>query len=493
MSPAEKQSVRESMKERLTDERILSFNAAPEGKRLDVFDTQLPGLVLRITDKGVKSFAIRYRHKGRTQRYTIGKTPPLKLKKAREIAYGLLASARQGQNPMAEKREARKAIAVSIPVEKAIERYLEIGLTTTKEAHRKEVARLLRKEVAGHWKGRGIASIDNSDVLKLLDSIEAPSTKRHVYFNLRSFFNWCKGRYIKVFPIDPDFIAPAKGGKRDRVLDSAELKSIWIEVTSTYSTYNAIIQLLILTGQRRDEIAEAEWNEFDFAKKIWTLPAERTKEGKKAHRLPLSPLAVRVLQNIPRTDSPYLFPSEGNKRATFSNWSKGKEHLDDKSKTTNWTLHDLRRTVSTMLASKLRVFPHVIESIIDHASVEQKGVGGIYNRASYEKEMRDALKKWADFIADLATAPPPKWKRTDDAQVVKLKAALERRRVTEAKALAVPLAAPKLKGDRSHVSTSSTASLLDTLNAPLPCQKVAIREFKEKAAELPAQRRLSSG
>jgi integrase len=351
------------MKERLTDERISSFNAAPEGKRLDVFDTQLPGLVLRITDKGVKSFAIRYRHNGRTQRYTIGKTPPLKLKKAREIAYGLLASARQGQNPMAEKREARKARAVSTPVEKAVECYLEKGLTTPKEAHRKEVARLLRKEVAGPWKGRGIASIENSDVAKLLDNIEAPSTKRFVYFYLRSFFKWCKGRYIKVFPIDPDFISPAKGGKRDRVLDSAELKAIWIEVTSTYSTYNAIIQLLILTGQRRDEIAEAEWNEFDFAKKIWTLPAERTKEGKKSSPLAPQPACHSRTSKYPPHRLALSFPERGQRAGYFFRLVKRQKTLrrkikNDQLDTARSSAHSIddARCEVTHLPSRHRVY-----------------------------------------------------------------------------------------------------------------------------------------
>jgi len=114
---------------------------------------------------------------------------------------------------------------------------------------------------------------------------------------------------------------------------------------------------------------------------------------------------------------------------------------------------------------------------------EQKGVGGIYNRANYEKEQRDALDKWADYVADLATTPTVR--RLNDAQVVELKAALELKRAKEAKGLAVPLATPKLKGDQSRISTSSTASLLDALSTPLSRQKVAMREFEVKPVELP--------
>lgn len=132
--------------------------------------------------------------------------------------------------------------------------------------------------------------------------------------------------------------------------------------------------------------------------------------------------------------------------------------------------------------------PPVCSEDIVVRPAEQKGVGGIYIRAKYEKKQRDALDKWADFIADLATAPPPKWNRLDDAQVVKLKAALERKRAKEAKALAVPLATPKLKGDQSHISTSSTASLLDALSTPLSHQKVAMREFDvRQASDLAAE------
>lgn len=387
------------MKQRLTDEYVAALSAASSGKRLEIFDTILPGLVLRVTDRGIKSFAVRYRHNGKTLRYTIGKTPPLKLKKAREMAYGLLASARQGQNPMADKRAAQRAKDTSPTCDKVIERFIEKGLSESKPAHAVEVARLLRKEVVSYWKGRTLASIQTADVASLLEKIISPSTRRHTYFALRLLFKWSKGvGIILASPIGKDFPNPGKPQSRERVLETSELKAIWTTVIGTYSTFNAIVQLLVVTGQRRDEVAEARWDEFDFARKIWTIPAQRTKTGDKPHRLPLTDLTLQILNNIPRGTSPFLFPGEGTKRDTFSGWSRSKHRLDERCGINDWRLHDLRRTMITRLA-ETGVAPHVVERIINHKDGEVSGVAAIYNRASYEKEMREALEKWSKYLS----------------------------------------------------------------------------------------------
>ncbi|SFV32902.1 tyrosine-type recombinase/integrase [Hyphomicrobium facile] len=389
------------MKQRLTDETIATIDVAPPAKRLEVFDTVLPGLVLRVTERGIKSFAVRYRHQGKTLRCTIGKTPPLKLKKAREIGYGLLAAAREGLNPMAEKRAAQKAKDTSPPCEKVVERFIEKGLSGAKPDHAKEVARLLRKEVANRWKGRTLASVEAADVAKLLEGISAPSTQRHAYYALRLLFKWSKGvGIISASPIGKDFPNPSKPRSRERVLETEELKAIWTTVIGTYSTFNAIVQLLLVTGQRRDEVAEAMWKEFDFSKNVWTIPAHRTKTGDKPHRLPLTDLMIQILNNIPRGASTYVFPGQGAKRGTFSGWSRSKRRLDEKCHISDWRLHDLRRTMSTRLAEK-GVAPHVVERIINHRDGQVSGVAAIYNRATYEKEMLEALERWSRHLENL--------------------------------------------------------------------------------------------
>jgi integrase len=437
------------VKERLTDEKIAALGPAPAGKRLDIFDTVLPGLVVRVTDKGVKSFAVRYRHGSRTLRYTIGKTPPLKLKKAREIAHPLLATARQGANPMDEKRAKKSARDRSPACEKVVERFIKhqdkkVADGDLKPSHAAEVARLLRKQVAKPWKARTLASIEAEDVATLLDELSSLNTKRHTFFALRSLFKWAKGvRIIDSSPIGEDFPTPAKPTDRERVLEERELKSVWRTVIGTYSTYHAIVQLLMVTAQRRDEVAEAEWSEFDLAKAVWTIPAKRTK-NRKTHRVPLTALATQIIRNIPRTDPILLFPGQAkegkayregqSRRKTFSGWSRSKRRLDDCAGVRDWRLHDLRRTAVTWMATA-GVEPHVVERIINHSSGEISGVAAIYNRATYEKKMRDALERWSLYLAK----PLPPWVVRDKDEVLQA----IRGHTQQAKAMVVNLAAPK--------------------------------------------------
>lgn len=438
------------MKERLTDEKIATLGAAPAGRRIDIHDTVLPGLVLRVTDKGVKSFAVRYRHGTRTLRYTIGKTPPLKLKKAREIAHPLLASARQGQNPMDEKRAAKAARDRSPACEKVVERFIKhqdkrVADGDLKPAHANEVARLLRKQVAQPWKARTLASIEAEDVATLLDEIGSMNTRRHTFFALRSLFKWAKGvRIIESLPIGEDFPTPAKPSDRERVLEERELKSVWRAVRATYTTYHAIVQLLIATAQRRDEVAEAEWSEFDLTKAVWTIPAKRTKNGK-AHRVPLTALALQLIRNIPKVDPVFLFPGQAkrgktylqgqSRRHTFSGWSRSKTRLDKASGIRDWRVHDLRRTAATWMAAH-GVAPHVVERIINHSSGQISGVAAVYNRAQYEREMRDALEQWSLHLAE---EPSPWIIENKDEVVQQIRASMP-----QAKKMLVKLAAPNL-------------------------------------------------
>lgn len=145
-------------------------------------------------------------------------------------------------------------------------------------------------------------------------------------------------------------------------------------------------------------------SQFDLKRKLWTLTDTK---NKLTHRVPLSPLVLDVLGAIPRTESPYLFPGEGKKLPTFSGYSNAKDSLDKRSGTSDWHIHDLRRTMSTRMA-EAGVLPHVIERILNHKGGEIKGVAAVYNRASYLKEMRAALDGWASHIATLGTpvAPP---------------------------------------------------------------------------------------
>ena len=184
----------------------------------------------------------------------------------------------------------------------------------------------------------------------------------------------------------------AKKKSRERVLSNAELKAIWIACPD--DEFGAVVKLLALTGQRRTEIGALRWDEVHDDQIV--LPANRTK-NKRAHVVPLSDAARTALHRFRDGHDEFVFGRFG-----FQAWDQGKRALDariaDAGKSLEpWTLHDLRRTVATRI-SELGVQPHIIEAVLNHISGHKAGVAGIYNRSSYEREVRNALAMWADHI-----------------------------------------------------------------------------------------------
>ncbi len=192
-----------------------------------------------------------------------------------------------------------------------------------------------------------------------------------------------------------------KAGSRERVLTNAELAALWRALPADH--FGDIVRLLILTGQRREEIGGLRWSEVDLDRGLIVLPPERTK-NKRTHELPLSPQVRAILEGQPqRKDRNLIF---GHGAGSFAGWNNCKKRLDRAvGKTVGpWRLHDLRRTAATGMA-ELGILPHIIEAVLNHVSGHKGGVAGIYNRARYEGEMRDALQKWANHVEALTVAP----------------------------------------------------------------------------------------
>jgi integrase len=235
----------------------------------------------------------------------------------------------------------------------------------------------------------------------------------------RAFFRFCvqKG-YLSNSPIEA-MKTPSKVNSRARVLSDVELKSIWraceqtagvgrvgiqsegnsIEPNSSRlpAHFATIVKLLILTGQRRGEIAalQTSWiNENSI-----TLPSAVTKNGRE-HTFPIGPLSQSLLSTRTANGSPYLFPARGKPRTPFNGWGKSKAALDELSGVTDWTLHDLRRTFATRLA-EMGVAPHVIERLLNHVTGTLSPIALVYNKARYLDEMRAAIDLWDTHISTL--------------------------------------------------------------------------------------------
>jgi integrase len=195
---------------------------------------------------------------------------------------------------------------------------------------------------------------------------------------------------------------PADERPRDRVLTDEELVTIWHVCRD--DDYGRILRLLILTGQRRVEVGDARRSEIDFDARRWRLPASRTKNGQ-PHEVPLSDAAASLFRSAGRDGRDLLFGRD--EAAGYGGWSAAKRALDKRisdggSKLESWHLHDIRRTVATRMA-ELGVMPHVVEAVLNHISGHKAGVAGVYNRALYAAEKRQALNRWAEHVTALVS------------------------------------------------------------------------------------------
>jgi integrase len=381
------------------------FAALSLGEKSDLiaFDDQLPGFGYRLrrgTDgKVLRSWIVQYRHGRSTRRMTLGSAEVLTPGQARHRATKLLAEVKLGGDPQGDRSHRRDRDAVTFcamvtdylaakDVRPATKRYLTAYLTGAylKALHRMPIDQITRRDVAAQ--------------LLLVARRYGKTTAAATRSALGAFFVWClQTGLIQSNPVvgtpPPALVAP-----RDRVLSNPELTAIWTAATDGLGDFGKIIQLLILTGARRQEIGGMRWPELDDNARTWTIPAARSKNGK-AHALPLPPAAWDIIKSVPlRVGRDQLFGEKS--RGGFCSWHVFKKPLDAKSGTTGWVIHDLRRTVATRLAD-IGVQPHIIEQILNHQSGHKRGPAGIYNRSSYEREVRAALALWADHVSALVT------------------------------------------------------------------------------------------
>jgi integrase len=342
-------------------------------------------------------YILRYRINGRQRMLSIGRHgSPFTPDTARLEAKRLLGIVASGVDPAAA--AAPKAEAETFDA--LISSYLASRKASLRPRSYAETARhLLTQAKALH--GLGLAEIDRRAIAKVLAECETgsgPIARNRLRSSLSAMYAWLiREGLCEINPVIGT--GKAAESQRDRVLSDAELSAIWQACRD--DDYGRIVRLLVLTGQRREEIGWLQWTEIDFARGLIVLPPERTKNHR-LHEVPLSPAARAILEHQPRrknTDGlrPYVF---GLGQGGFSGWSDCKAALDARTGVPAWTLHDLRRTCATGMAN-LGVLPHVIEAVLNHVSGHKAGVAGIYNKATYSAEMREALAFWAQHVVNL--------------------------------------------------------------------------------------------
>jgi integrase len=378
-------------------------NLKPSGQRREVSDGQIQGLRLVIQATGAMSWAMRYRFASRPRKLTIGPWPAIDLKSARTIAQkahvDLAAGIDPGAVKQAKKAEARKPKADSVEI--VFADFVRLHAKPNTRSW-KETERILR-EFSTAWQGRTLASITRADIHRVLDGIlarGAPIAANRSFAATRKAFAWSVSRGLIETSPCAGIVMPSAAKSRDRVLGDDELASIWRAADALGFPYGPIVKLLILTGQRRAEIAGMRWDEIDLPNRIWIIPAARAKNGRK-HEVPLSSQAIEVIESLSRFTSDLLFGPSGK---APSGYSEAKARIDKAlpPDMPPWVFHDIRRSVASGMAAGGTDL-HVIERCLNHISGSFGGIVSVYQKHNFAGQMRTAFDAWARHVEALAS------------------------------------------------------------------------------------------
>lgn len=375
------------------------------------WDADISGLGIRLYESGKKSFILSYRQNGTKRLYTIGQYGNITLEQARDIAKKRLGEVADGKDPLVIRQASRKKHewTVKRSFYDFLEKYAKIH-----NEYWPQTQRIFEKDVLPVLGSKPIDEVTKEHVNKILDKVMArgsPIMANRTLAALRKFFNWCIERDLIKFSPAYKISSPAKNPSRDRVLSDSELCEIWHASGELGYPFSNLVQFLMLTAQRRGEVVNMTWDQYNQEQGLWVIPRENTKNDRQ-HDIPLSPMAITTLMNC-KDMGEYVFTSAGTK--PFENVSRAKAQLDQILRATRknqkrfpigaWRLHDLRRTAASGMA-RLGVAPHVIEKVLNHSSGIISGVAAVYNRHQYTKEIGEALALWESHLQGVLYQKP---------------------------------------------------------------------------------------
>lgn len=442
---------------RFTDKGIRSLKARK--KRYEVVEDGATGLAVRVSSRGTRTFSYLYRYGGKPKRLSLGiyrdaSLEPLGLPSDRDqrgLPYLTLADARValaaakrlrdgGIDPsakaLAERQQERKAETVGELIDGFLARYVGPNKKASSAAEDK---RQLEADVRPAWGSKKVTAIRRADVTKLLNAVVergSPKAANRLLAVVRKMLKWAVGQGIIETSPASDFELP--GGKestRDRVLAPSELIEIWEASLQLGAPYGQLVRLLMITGQRRGEVAGLRNTEMEMAAKLWTVPAVRMKNSL-PHEVPLTSLAldeIKTLLKMLPEEMDCLLRSGRRGDQPIREFKGAKKQLDalilqarrewlkkagrDPEKASpmpKWVLHDLRRTMRTSLAA-MRQDPEICERVLAHVPA---GVRRNYDKHAYRDEKREVLQVWASRLKRIIKAKAPA-----SGNVIRLKAA----------------------------------------------------------------------
>jgi len=366
----------------------------PTDRRTEYFDAAQPGLALRVTPAGAKSWTVLYRHRGRLRRLTLGTPNELSLADARERARDALRDVRDGADPATEKQDGRTAETIGELADLYIERWAK-----PRKRSWKADRNLLDHKVLPTWRHRAIVDLTRRDVRDLVDGVAAagaPIVANRVAALLSKVLAFAVDRDL--IEVSPAVRIPRPGTERqrDRVLTEPEIRQVWAAFVALEPEQAAYWKLRLLTAQRGGEVASMRWADVDLAGGWWLIPATSSK-NRLAHRVPLSDGAARLIGDrlaVARPRAVYVLEGARGKRqqaeaaATFG--------------VPDCRGHDLRRTAASLMTAG--GIPRLtVSKILNHA---ERGITAVYDRHSYDAEKAAALTWWDRKLASILTGAP---------------------------------------------------------------------------------------
>lgn len=436
----------EMARETLTDRRLKALKPAPEGGRYEIMDSVVPGMGIRVTDKGKRTFILVARFGGAKNptRRALGEYGALSLEQAREKSREWLELIGKGEDPAHVEERARAAT-----IKRQANTFAAVAddfFADKLSAERKgaEVERDIRREFVSRWGKRPITDITEDDVLAVIRAKKrtAPAQARNLLGIAKRFFTWAIDQRSYGLKSSPaEYLRPSKiiGEKvsRDRVLTDDELFALWRAADRVGYPHGPVYKLLVLSALRLNEAADASWSELDLQNREWIIPAARMKgrnSRARAHVVPLTDELVELFEALPRFSGkgsgPYCFTTTNGTKPVWMS-DKAKRRIDERMLRTlralarrrgedaaavdlpAWTNHDIRRTVRSNL-SRLRVTEEAREAVLAHA---RPGIKAVYDMHDYLDEKREALEAWAARLRSIVEPAP--------ANVVAFKAAAQ--------------------------------------------------------------------
>jgi integrase len=374
------------MRRTMTDKGVAALK--PRAQRYALTDPELRGHWIRVQPSGSKSYwAVTRNPQGRQIWTHIGAADAMPINDARDVARGMLSRVRAGLPAVDAKAETFGAV-----VDNWRKRHVEANDLRSAP----EINRLLNVHVLPIWGNREFTSIRRSDVAALLDTVEDKHSARQADYVLnvvRSIMFWYASRNDDYIPPIVRGMKRQKTATRARVLDDAEIRTIWKQAEAN-GTFGAIVRMCLLTAQRSRKVAAMKWADFSDEEGAWSVPKE-PREKDTGGTLVLPDMALAIVRAQPQlVSNSHVFAGRGD--GPYAGFSAGKMALDAKlpKDTPRWTIHDLRRTARSLM-SRAGVSSEHAERVMGHAI---GGVEGIYDRHHYRDEKADALRRLAALI-----------------------------------------------------------------------------------------------